>query len=223
MIQAPVPLRPYASGFAVVLGFLATWIIAAELVRPSPVSFPADTGDARALQNSMGTATTAWLGWPRGELWSDYAVTANSGLIVALNASGLSPANEHGNDVAEVAARLAPWNARTWLLLALNAVAASNDPKALALLKMSYYTSPYSDALFPVRIQVASRTPGISDEELDSFAEYEIGVVVSQKSDLKKFIASAYRAASPAGRIFFDRALTKLDPGYLAELKAAKK
>jgi hypothetical protein len=104
----------------------------------------------------------------------------------------------------------------------MNAQAASNDPKTLTLLKMSYYTSPYSDALFPMRIQVATGSPSIADEELSSYVEYELGVVVGRKPDLKRSVAPAYRTASPAGRRFFETVLEKLDPAYLAELKALK-
>lgn len=221
MLHAPVLLRPFATGFALLLGLLAAWIIAAELSRPSLGSFPANAVEAKAVAlKNAAAATTAWVGWPRGELWADYAVTANAGAIGAMNAGSSSRADDHANGVAETAARLAPSDARSWLLLAMNALV--NDSKTLALLKMSYYTSPYSDALFPLRIQVATRSPGIADEELSSFAEYELGVVISQKPDLKRSIAPAYRTASPAGRHFFDSALAKLDSAYLAELKALK-
>lgn len=223
MLHAPVLIRPFATGFALVLGLLAAWIIAAELSRPSLGGFPVNAVEAKAVAlKNAAAATAAWVGWPRGELWADYAVTANAGSIGAINAGSPSRADDHANGVTETAARLAPSDARSWLLLAMNAQAAANNSKSLALLKMSYYTSPYSDALFPLRIQVATRSPGIADEELSSFVEYELGVVVGQKPDLKRSIAPAYRTASPAGRHFFDSALAKLDPAYLAELKAPK-
>lgn len=221
MLHAPVLLRPFATGFALVLGLLATWIVAAEVLRPRLAGFLANAVEAKAMarQNSAA-ATAAWFGWPRGELWADYAMTAAAGSIGALNGSSLTRTDDHAEEVAETAARLAPSDARSWLLLAMNAQ--GNNQKAVALLKMSYYTSPYSDALFPLRIQVATRSPIIADEELSSFVEYELGVVVGQKPDLKRSIAPAYRTASSAGRRFFDSALAKLDPGYLAELKAPK-
>lgn len=203
------------------LGLSAAWVVTPEVSRPSLRSFPTNAVEAKtiALQNSAA-ATAAWIGWPRGELWADYAATAAAGSIGVMNGSGLTRTDDHANGVAETAARLAPSDARSWLLLAMSVPA--NDPKTLALLKMSYYTSPYSDALFPLRIQVATRSPSIDDAELSSFAEYELGVVVGQKPDLKRSIAPAYRTASPAGRRFFDGALAKLDPAYLAELKALK-
>lgn len=223
MLHAPVLFRPYATGFAVVLGLLATWTLAAEATRPSLGYFPANAVEAQAVaQESSSAAAAAWFGWPRGDLWADYAVTANAGLIDAVTANGPLRADDHANKVAETAAMFAPSDARSWLLLAVNARAASNDTRTTTLLKMSYYTSPYSDALFPLRVRVASRSSNIADEELASFAEYELGVVVGQKPELKRHIMAAYRSASPAGRLFFDGALSKLDPNFLRELKSAK-
>lgn len=223
MLHAPVLFRPLATGFAVVLGMLAAWTLAAEVTRPSLGYFPANAAEAKAvaLENSSA-ATAAWFGFPRGDLWTDYAVTANAGLISAAIANSPSRPDDHANDVADTAAMFAPSDARSWLLLAVNAQAASNNAKTTALLKMSYYTSPYSDTLFPLRIQIATRSPSIADEELASFVEYELGVVVGQKPALKRSVALAYRSASPDGRRFFDSALAKLDPNYLNEMKSAK-
>jgi hypothetical protein len=64
MLHAPVLLRPFATGFALVLGLLAAWIMAAELSRPSQGRIPANAVEAKAmaLQNSAA-ATAAWIGW----------------------------------------------------------------------------------------------------------------------------------------------------------------
>ena len=225
-LQPPVMVRSFGAGFAVVLGLLAAWIIAAELIRSDMRFFPGNAAEAKtAAMKQSSAAVAAWIGWPRGELWTDYAVTANAALIGDMKdgkLAGASGLDNSARGVAETAATLAPSDARAWLLLAMNAWSESNDDKAAALLKMSYYTSPYSDDLFPLRIQIAARSPRTADEELNSYIEYELGVVVSHKPNLKRSIASAYRAASPTGRLFFDRSLAKLDPNYLAELKATK-
>ena len=226
-LQSPILVRRLATGFAIVLGLQAAWILAAELTRPEMGFFPGNAAEAKiAAAHNSSTAAAARIGWPRGELWTDHAVTASAALLgeiengVALSASDLS---NNANGIAETAAALAPSDARVWLLLAMNnAQSASNDGKAFAQLKMSYYTSPYSDDLFPLRIQVAARSPHIADEELSSFVEYEVGMVIRNKPKLIGFIASAYRTASPAGRRFLEIALAKLDPKYLAEVKATR-
>lgn len=226
-LQSPVLVRRFAAGFAVILGLQAAWILAAELTRPVVHFFPGNGTDAKsAARYNSSAGAAAWIGWPRGDLWTDYAVTANAAVIGEIEdgvISSPSSLNKGASRVAETAAILAPSDARAWLLLAIdNATSPSNAGKALAQLKMSYYTAPYNDELFPLRIQVAARTPHIADEELSSFVEYEIGVVIRHKPSLKPSIASAYRTASPAGHRFFETTLAKLDPKYLAELKAAK-
>lgn len=223
MLHQPILIRPFAISFAVLLGLLAAWIMAAELARPNLAFFPSSPIEAQtAASHNAAAATAAEFGWPRGELWVDHAVTAHANMIGAVIAGGSTRIPDGAAGVAETAATLAPADPRAWLLLAANAQAAGDDTRASALLKMSYYTSPYSDALFPLRIQTATRSSSTADEELSSFVEYELGVAVGHKPDLRPAVAAAYRAASQSGRAFFDKALAKLDPNYLAQLKATK-
>ncbi len=152
-LQSSVLIRSCAVGFAVILGLQAAWILAAELTRPEMQFFPGNGTDARAgATHYSSAAAAAWIGWQRGDLWTDYAVTANAAVIGDIEdgvmSAPSSPA-KGARDVAETAAELSPSDARAWLLLALNdGQSASNAGKALAELKMSYYTSPYSEELF---------------------------------------------------------------------------
>lgn len=223
-LPTPIAVRRYATCFAVILGLQAAWILSAELMRPANSFFPASADQAKiAAANYTHAATAAWLGWPRRDLWSDYAVAANAALIGDIEAgSGAAAANKDASDVAETAAKLAPSDARNWVLLAMSNLIAGNYSKALAQLKMSYYTAPFSEDLFPVRIAIAARSASAADDELGSYVEYELGVIVREKPDLKRSIALAYQQGSVAGRQFLDRTLTKLDPTYLAQLKASK-
>ena len=224
--QSPTSVRSYASIFAIVLGLQAAWLITAELARPKLPFFPINGTEAQAAATHQSAAAiAAGIGWPRGSLWVDYAITANAAVAGNMedgsipNAPG---ANDKPYKTAETAAALTPADARAWVLLAMiTAQTDSKDSIALAQLKMSYYTSPYNDALFPLRIQIAARSPSIADDELQSFVEYELGMVVRHRPTLKRSIATAFRAASPAGRHFLESALAKLDPKLLAELRAA--
>lgn len=223
MLHASAQLRPFATAFAVALGLLGAWTIGAEMTRPHLGFFPANLAEVKlAAEQNQNATTAAWLGFPRGDLWSDYAVTANAAAIETAIAASSARRDDHPNDVATTAAIFAPSDARAWLLLAIHAQAASDVFKTTSLLKMSYYTSPYSDALFPLRIRIATRSPSIVDDELASFVEYELGVVVGQKPALKQAVAAAYSTASPDGRGFFDRALAKLDQNLLAEMRSAR-
>lgn len=63
MLHAPVLIRPFATGFALVLGLLAAWIIAAELSRPSLGGFPVNAVEAKAVAlKNAAAATAAWVG-----------------------------------------------------------------------------------------------------------------------------------------------------------------
>ena len=221
---SPKAVRRFAVFFAVVLGLQAIWILVPELIRPAMPFFPGDAGSAKMAEaKAASAATAARLGWPRGDLWSADAVAANAALLSRTEA-GSSVAGTHNSalDVARTAATLAPSDARNWVLLAMNQQAAGNHGKALAQLKMSYYTSPYNEDLFPLRIQLAAHALRLRDEELVGYLEYELGVVVRHKPNLKRAIALSYASGSQAGRQFLDQALTKLDPAYLAQLKASK-
>jgi hypothetical protein len=228
MLLKPSSLvRTCAAGLASILAIQSAWILAAELTRPKTHFFPRTGIDARdAATHNSAAAAAARIGWPRGDLWNDYAVTANAPVVSVIEDGVMPTASSLNNDtghVAERAARLAPSDPRAWLLLAMeNMRSESDEGKALAQMKMSYYTSPYNGDLFPLRMQIAARLPGITDEELNSFVEYELGIAIRKNPSLKPSIASAYRAAGSAGRRFFETTLEKQDPSFLAELKTTK-
>lgn len=227
-MQPPTPelIRRYGTALAAILGLLAVWIVAAELIRPNLRYFPRTASQAQAdAAQAAAAQTAAWLGWPRGPLWTDYALAASAAdLASATNnaAPQKSSPNQAFAAIAETAARLAPSDARAWLLLAQAEQMASNNRAVQTRLKMSYYTSPYRDDLFPIRIQVVAHMPSNSDAELSSYAEYELAVALRRRPPLKESVTAAYRAASPSGRRFFEHALAKLDPDYLTYLMAKK-
>ncbi|MBI1203490.1 MAG: hypothetical protein GC182_13365 [Rhodopseudomonas sp.] len=220
----PDLVRRYGTAFAVVLAVLAAWIIATESIRPHLPYFPKTTKEVRADGANLNAARiAAWIGWPRGQRWTDYAIAANAdGLQVLADTTQSNKANRDKapGAIAETAAILAPYDARAWLILAQNEQAASHDAAAQARLKMSYYTSPYRDDLFPLRIRLVAQMPSNADAELSSYADYELRTAMQSSPPLRADAVAAYRVASPGGRKFFDQAFAKLDPALLAELKA---
>jgi hypothetical protein len=218
------PIRIYAGAFAVVLGLQSAWLLAAEISRPALPFFPMNGAEAKAAaMHGSAAATAAWIGWPRGELWVNYAITANAALFGNLEDRAVRNGNRaDGNaiSVVEMAAALAPSDARAWLLLAgVHSQSAMNTTQAFAQLKMSYYTSPYNEYLFPLRIQIIARSTTTFDDELRGFAEYELRKVIRDRPELKRSIASAFRFASPAGRQFLETSIGGIDPKFLSELK----
>jgi len=196
------PLRLSASLFAGILGLQAVWISAAEIMRPTLASLPATAADAKAASAQSGMAVgAAVIGWPRGEPWVDAAVSENAALLAdIISGSEVAEARPDSLRSAERAAALAPADARAWVILAaLREQTPSAAPRALAQLKMSYYTAPYNEALFPLRLQIVARSPVSADEELRTYLKYEIETVIGRKPSSKLAIAAALKTASPAG------------------------
>jgi hypothetical protein len=200
--RSAFPLRLCASLFAGILAVQAVWISAAEIMRPRLASLPATAADAKAASAQSGTAVMAALvGWPRGGPWVDAAISENAALLADI-VSGRKVAETAPDSLrsAERAAALAPADARAWVILAaLSEQTPSAVPQALAQLKMSYYTAPYNEALFPLRLQIVARSPVNADEELRSYLKYEIETVIARKPSSKLAIAAALKTASPAG------------------------
>jgi hypothetical protein len=200
--QSTYPLRLYASLFAGVLGLQSIWISAAEIMRPAVAFFPTTSADATTAAEQSGMAVAAAVvGWPRGGPWVAAAVSGNAALLADLvRGSKTAEAAPHSLRFAERAAALAPADARAWVLLAaLSEQTPEGAPKALAQLKMSYYTAPYHEALFPLRLQLVARSPAGADEELRSYLKYEIQTAIARKSSSKLAVAAALKASSPAG------------------------
>ncbi len=204
-----------------VLAVLAGWILLPEILRPALPYFPATSSEARSLATRHAEAAlAAGIGWPRGELWTDKAMTANAALLSAFEEGRPSRAPAGARATAKTATLHAPADARAWLLLAMTSARLHNS-NAAAQLKMSYYTAPYSARLFPLRVQIAAQLPQIDDPELQGFLQSELRMIIQDRPNLKQSIASAFRAASPAARQFFEEALAQLDTEFLGQLRSA--
>lgn len=225
--RSPNRLRRYAAIFAAILGLQAIWLLAAEMSRPALPFFPMSEAETKTITaHSAAAAAAAWIGWPRGDLWVDYAMTDDAALLGDIERGLTSDAHAATNEIyltTEHAAVLAPYDSRAWLMLAAtNIQRGLKSSYILAQIKMSYYTSPNDVRLMPFRIQIATRSSAIADDELQSFVENEIRIIILHKPNLKHSIALAYRGASPAGRRFLESKLAELDSKFLAELQGAK-
>ena len=211
--------------FVVVLGLQAAWILIPEIIRKPLPYFPASQTEINTLiEHRDAAVAAAKVAWVRGDLWVDYALTADAGFLISIDKITRSP-NEteaESRQIAEHAAAHAPYDARVWLLLsAINAKSGWKNDKALAQLKMSFYTSPNDIRLIPLRMRIATRLESIADDELQNLIEHEIRTAV-RKPGLRSIIATAYREASPAGRQFIEAKLAVLDPNLASELRAGR-
>jgi hypothetical protein len=221
MTRAPISFRLYVTIFAVVLGLQAAWLLSAELIRVPLPFFPSDKTEIEYMSAHRDrAATAAWIGWLRGDLWADYAFTADSRL---LNDAGARAANDQTELMSERALARAPYDSRLWLLLsAINVESGWKNDKTLAQLKMSYYTAPNDTRLIPLRIPIALQSQAIGDEEMQGLVAHEIRSLIQHKPELKPIIAMAYRGASSAGRHFIEEKLAELDRKFLIELQAIR-
>jgi hypothetical protein len=217
-------VRALVGGFAALIGIVALWIVAAELIAPRTTYFPSSRNEAEALYAVRGSAAAAAeVGLVRGDLWTPAAFTSAAQLLFA--PTGSSPAQtshaeiENMRATADRAAKLSPHDSRIWLMLAgLDFRLGGNNPKAAEALKLSYYTGPNELSLTPLRLLLSVQSDAISDEELQSFVVLELQRVVMQRPDLKPAIAQAYKNALPKGREVIEATLEQADPNFLATI-----
>src|SRR5947209_978493 len=119
---SPNAFRPLVWVFAGVLVLQASWLVAVELLRPRIPYFPTDQATAqRAKINRLMTAIAARVGLVRGELWSDAALASSAevvGNILHFNGAPAESDIADSEQAARRAVRLAPHDARAWLILA---------------------------------------------------------------------------------------------------------
>ncbi len=208
--------------FAGILALAAAWLLSAELIRPTLPFFPVDTATAETIAAHRGAAgAAAWIGLIRGDLWTDYAMTLAPDLSGEL--TGNTPATslktlDDARTAAVRAAALAPFDTRTWLLLAGMDSWGLNH-SAVGPLKMSYYAGPNELSLMPLRIKIATRSTAITDPELQILVGADIRTIITHNPDLKPVIVVAYRNALPEGRRLIEMQVRELDPGLLTRLQ----
>lgn len=209
-------IRVWATAFGSLLALLAAWLIVAEASRPEIGYFPGTAENSQNFVPAEGSIVlAATIGWPRGDLWSAYAVAENASRIARLETGNASLAATGTDRLASAAVGVAPYDARIWLVLAMQE---KDRARAQRDLKMSYYTSPINMALFPLRIRLASRFQEPLDNELGNLVEFELAIALKQGAASRNTIAVAYNTASSSGRQVLERLLKRLDPEHAAQM-----
>lgn len=218
--------RTVVGALAVLIGILALWLMAGEILRPRLIYFPSDRNEAEALDAARASAAeAAQAGMIRGDLWTEATITNAAPSLFGVAASSSEPTLQAGFEnmrtIANRAARLSPHDPRVWLVLAgLNSRFGGNNSRTAEAFKLSYYTGPNEFSLAPLRLLLAVQSASISDEEIQSLVAQEIRHVVMQRPELKPAIASAYKSARPKGREVVEAVLEEADPGFLATIRA---
>lgn len=153
--------------------------------------------------------------------WLQARVSFASGAELLANASTSKEQLEQTRASLVRSVRIAPHDARMWLLLAAAEMRLGGTPDAIgAALKMSYYTGPNEAELIPLRIGLAASPNLASDADLKTLFETEILTLVQQPA-MRPLLVQAYRQASrDAQRRLLD-VVTTVNATLAAEIQSA--
>lgn len=221
-----IPVWPRAGlvVFGLVLIAQTTWILLAEFQHPRRIRIPVDPqASAVALLEQAPAKRAAKLAVIRGDLWAESAFTYSSPFWTeqATGADGGNGTAEEARSQLERALRYSPHRGDVWLLLAAMADRYHwQGYRPSALLKMSYYTAPNEQMLFPLRIKVSLHAAGLQDPELPDMIRRDIRLVITRTPALKPALVAIYKAAPGPDRLFVERVVSEIDPAYLASMRA---
>ncbi len=195
------------------LVLIGTWLLAAELLRWAPKQFVWNR--EQALPAVADRAGAGYVGLIRGDVWLDDGLANWSAFLAKGDEARFAAARS----ALAGAARLAPHDARAWLVLAAAESRAEASPDTIAAaLKMSYYTGSNEAALMPLRIGLAAR-PNLGDAELRILLENEIRTI-AQRAPLRPVLAQAYRHAPPDAQQTLRTVVGTIDADLASEMQA---
>jgi hypothetical protein len=218
-------LRVALALFGVFLSTQAAWILLAERYRLNHILFPVDGKTATmALAEQHKIKQAASLAVVRGDLWAESAFTYG-GLLWIDQAMELDAGDQFHMEALKPltrALRYSPHRGDVWLMFAALADEYKwSGYQPILLLKMSYYTAPNELALFPLRLNVSLHAKGVVDDaELQDMVRRDISVILTRAPALKPALVAAYRSALPQGKVFAERVISEIDPGYLGVVRA---
>ena len=218
-------LRVALALFGAFLSAQAAWILLAERHRLNHIRLPVDgrtTTIAFAEQDKIKQAAS--LAVVRGDLWAESAFTYGSQLWIdpAIWLDADDQFNTEALKTLTRALRYSPHRGDVWLMFAALADRYKwSGYQPSLLLKMSYYTAPSELALLPLRLNVSLHAEGVIDDaELQDMVKRDISVILTRAPALKPALVAAYRSALPQGKVFAERVISEIDPGYLGVVRA---
>jgi hypothetical protein len=218
-------LRVALALFGVLLSTQAAWILLAERYRLNDIRLPVDEKTATlAFAEQDKIKQAASLALVRGDLWAESAFTYGAQLWInrAMELDASDRFNTEALKALTRALRYSPHRGDVWLMFAALADQCKwSGYQPGLLLKMSYYTAPNELALFPLRLNVSLHAKGvIEDAELQDMVRRDITVVLTRAPALRPALVAAYRSALPQGKVFAERVIAEIDPGYLGVVRA---
>jgi len=218
-------LRVALALFGVFLSAQAAWILPAERYRLNHIRLPFDGKTATiALAEPDKVKHAASLAVVRGDLWAESAFTYGGQLWIdrTMERDAGNQLTTEALTTLTRALRYSPHRGDVWLMFAALADQYKwSGYQPSLLLKMSYYTAPNELALFPLRLNVSLHAKGVIDDaELQDMVRRDISVILTRAPALKPALVAAYRSALPQGKVFAERVVSEIDPGYLGVVRA---
>jgi hypothetical protein len=211
--------------FAAVLTLAAAWLLVTELIRPRLPYFPQEKDAEQASAANSRAEMAASIGWLRGDLWTDAAITSSSVQIygsVDGNHRQKTEVEDRARSIARRAARWSPHDSRAWLLLtALDLKLGSPLEEVVSRLKMSYFTGPNETALTALRVRLAIRSNAFTDPELNALVSKEIRSVLLRHPANREALVTAYIDASAEGKQFIEETARTVDKDFVDQLRAS--
>ena len=207
--------------FGLLLITQAAWILSAESYSQDHFSIERNAASIGATPDGIRKAAS--IAAVRGDLWAESAFA-----LVAQPSTDPAAALDH-DSVPEPALHAftralhySPHRGDVWLMLA--ALSDRYRPSGYdtgALLKMSYYTAPNELSLLPERLHVAlGAVAAVSDPELRDMIKRDISLVLTRQPALRPALAAAYHSAWGDNKIFAERLISEVDPGWLKTIRA---
>ena len=85
---------------------------------------------------------------------------------------------------------------------------------------MSYYSAPNELSLLLVRLHVAlGAAAAANDPELRDMIKGDISLVLTRQPAFRPALAAAYQSAWGNGKIFAERLISEVDPGWLKTIR----
>jgi hypothetical protein len=209
--------------FGLLLITQAAWILSAERYSQdqSWSSTEKNAGSIGARREEIRKAAS--IAMVRGDLWAESAFA-----LVAQPWTDPAAGLDHDNNPEPALNAFArtlhysPHRGDVWLMLA--ALSDRYRPSGYdtgALLKMSYYTAPNELSLLPERLHVAlGAVAAVSDPELREMIMRDISLVLTRQPALRPALAAAYHSAWGDNKIFAERLISEVDPGWLKTIRA---
>ena len=218
-------LRVALTSFSVFLSAQAAWILLAERHRLNHIRLPVDGKTATmAFAEQDKIKQAASLAVVRGDLWAESAFTYGSQLWTD-RAMWLDAGDQLNTEALRTltrALRYSPHRGDVWLMFAALADKYKwSGYQPSLLLKMSYYTAPNELALLPLRLNASLHAKGVIDDvEVKDMVRRDISVILTRAPALKPALVAAYRSALPQGKVFAERVISEIDPGYLGVVRS---